>query len=435
MATFNLGGLPSMQVANQNAPSAGVNIIPQQQKENLGVTLAQGAAGVIGGLGQYEQAQKQQAAQDQLKQFQGAFGQAYAKGDREAMKALAAQYPQQFETITKGIGLVDADHTQQVGNLAADLRVASTQGPEAVAGVLTKNKDALSRLGIDPQQAAQTYQQNPEGFVQMADLIGLHALGPEKYFDVQDKRAGRDIQGRQLQETARHNQAAEGLQSQGQAITLRGQNLNAQLKQMDMQDKQLDRQIAREGNQIKLAGLQQQQQDLQSKKAEALNNSYADYQSGVSNINNTLDTVSNVLKSPGFGNFFGAGIPFASKVPGTSAADTKAQVDTLKSQVFLSAISQMKGMGALSNAEGEKLQASIANLSPDMSEKQAQKSLRTIRDTMEQARERMNQRYKPVIERYQSQQGSSAPAISAPSSQPQSAAPAAGGDFSNLWGG
>ncbi|TIM24860.1 MAG: acyltransferase [Mesorhizobium sp.] len=433
MATFNLGGLPSMQVANQNAPSSSVNIVPQgpSNSEQVQAGLASLAQAGVQGV----QAYRQQESQDQLKQFQGAFGQAYAKGDREAMKALAAQYPQQFETITKGIGLVDADHTQQVGNLAADLRVASTQGPEAVAGVLTKNKDALSRLGIDPQQAAQTYQQNPEGFVQMADLIGLHALGPEKYFDVQDKRAGRDIQGQQLQETARHNQAAEGLQSQGQAITLRGQNLNAQLKLMDMQDKQLDRQIAREGNQIKLAGLQQQQQDLQSKKAEALNNSYADYQSGVSNINNTLDTVSNVLKSPGFGNFFGAGVPFASKVPGTSAADTKAQVDTLKSQVFLSAISQMKGMGALSNAEGEKLQASIANLSPDMSEKQAQRSLRTIRDTMEQARERMNQRYKPVIERYQSQQGSSAPAISAPSSQPQSAASAAGGDFSNLWGG
>jgi len=65
-------------------------------------------------------------------------------------------------------------------------------------------------------------------------------------------------------------------------------------------------------------------------------------------------------------------------VPGTDAADFGAELDAMKAQVFLPMVQSMKGMGALSNAEGEKLTAAIGALSPKQSEKQFTSSLNRI---------------------------------------------------------
>jgi hypothetical protein len=54
-------------------------------------------------------------------------------------------------------------------------------------------------------------------------------------------------------------------------------------------------------------------------------------------------------------------------VPGTENKDFRGQLESLKSQVFLPAVQQVKGMGSLSNAEGEKLTASVAALDANMS--------------------------------------------------------------------
>lgn len=55
----------------------------------------------------------------------------------------------------------------------------------------------------------------------------MHAVGPEKYFDIQDKLTGREIDRGRLAETIRSNQAGEGLQARGQNITMRGQDMSA----------------------------------------------------------------------------------------------------------------------------------------------------------------------------------------------------------------
>lgn len=65
-------------------------------------------------------------------------------------------------------------------------------------------------------------------------------------------------------------------------------------------------------------------------------------------------------------------------VPGTNAADFNAELDAMKAQVFLPMVQSMKGMGALSNAEGEKLTAAIGALSTKQSESQFRASLNRI---------------------------------------------------------
>ncbi|EAU6968470.1 acyltransferase [Salmonella enterica] len=222
-----------MQVANQNAPGQpSLSSYDFSQRPNVGVQLAQGLGAVGQAIQQNEDAQR-------LSDFQKAFGQAYAAGDRDALRQLAATNPDQIETIRQGMGFVDADRNQAMGDMSARLNIAAAQGPEAVMRELATHQNTLQQIGVSPEQAWQTYQQSPEGFTQLTDLIGMHAVGPEKYFDIQDKLTGREIDRGRLAETIRSNKAGEGLQARGQNLSyqsaMTGHGLAAERLALDKQ--------------------------------------------------------------------------------------------------------------------------------------------------------------------------------------------------------
>lgn len=210
-----------MQVANQNAPGQpSLSSYDFSQRPNVGVQLAQGIGSVAQAIGQGEAAKR-------LSEFQQAFGKAYAAGDRDALRQLAATNPDQIETIRQGMGFVDADRNQAMGDMSARLNIAASQGADAVKRELATHQNTLQQLGVSSDGAWQMYQQNPKGFSQLTDLLGMHAVGPEKYFDIQDKLTGREIDRGRLAETVRSNKAGEGLQVRGQNITMRGQDISA----------------------------------------------------------------------------------------------------------------------------------------------------------------------------------------------------------------
>lgn len=383
MATFQLAGLPSMQVANQNAPGQpSLSSYDFSQRPNVGVQLAQGIGSVAQAIGQGEAAKR-------LSEFKQAFGQAYAAGDRDALRQLAATNPDQIETIRQGMGFVDADKNQAMGDMSARLNIAAAQGPDAVMRELATHQNTLQQIGVSPEQAWQTYQQSPQGFTQLTDLIGMHAVGPEKYFDIQDKVAGRDIDRGKLAETIRSNQAGESLQQRGQDITIRGQNISAQnaalsreIQRAALQDKVLDRQISRETNQIKLDELKQKQADVRQKAEIAKADRQAAAQGAVDTFSTALDSLGEIEKSPGLSKAVGVRSAFPT-VPGSDAANFEARLDTFKAQTFLPMVASLKGMGALSDAEGKKLSDAVGALSPKMSEDAFRSSIGKIRTQLE----------------------------------------------------
>ena len=106
-----------------------------------------------------------------------------------------------------------------------------------------------------------------------------------------------------------------------------------------------------------------------------------------------LDTVSS-LRGMGAGNFKvlrDVAGPIQGKLPTVtgSSADAESAIETLKSQVFLQQIKNMKGMGALSVSEGDKLTASVANLSLTQSPERLQKNIEYIEETTRKAMEKM----------------------------------------------
>ena len=203
----------TLQLIRQN------NDIERSGANNVGLTALQGLSGIAGVFQQEKQAQRQ-------KEFQQAYANAYASGDRGALRKLATQYPDQIESVRKGMGFIDEDQRNSIGTLAAGARLAASS-PEAMQSWLQNNAKELTRVGVDPNNVAQMYQQNPSGFGEFVDHLGMAALGPIDYFNVQDKMAGREIDRGRLAETIRSNQAGEALTARGQNITMRGQDLSA----------------------------------------------------------------------------------------------------------------------------------------------------------------------------------------------------------------
>ncbi|WP_078270811.1 phage DNA ejection protein [Escherichia coli] len=246
MATWqgsNGGLLAGIGGVNSNAPSVNDigntlqlirqnNDIERSGANNVGLTALQGLSGIAGVFQQEKQAQRQ-------KEFQQAYANAYASGDRGALRQLATQYPDQIESVRKGMGFIDEDQRNSIGTLAAGARLASSS-PEAMQSWLQNNAKELTRVGVDPNSVAQMYQQNPSGFGEFVDHLGMAALGPIDYFNVQDKMAGREIDRGKLAETIRSNQAGEALQARGQNLSyqsaMTGHNIAAQRLALDQQE-------------------------------------------------------------------------------------------------------------------------------------------------------------------------------------------------------
>ncbi|HHR6568587.1 TPA: phage DNA ejection protein [Providencia alcalifaciens] len=247
MATWNQQGsgsfLGGIGLNNTNAPRASDanatlamirenNDLQRSGENNFGLQAMQGLAGL-------NDMYQQSKAQEREKEFQSQWGQAYANGDRDAMRQLMATYPDQAEKITGGMKGISDDIRESIGNVASGYRLAVASGkPE---DFIRKNADEMRRLGIDPQYAYEQAQKAPKAAMELADHIGMSALGMDKYYDVRDKMEGRA-------ETNRHNLAAEANTREGNALSyqsaMTGHSIAAQRLALDKDKFAFDQQQA-----------------------------------------------------------------------------------------------------------------------------------------------------------------------------------------------
>ncbi|EJB9110237.1 DNA transfer protein [Escherichia coli] len=410
MATWqqgiNSGGfLAGIGTQNENAPKASDinatlglirenNELASSGANNVGLTALRGLAGVAD---IYNQEQQQKA----ISAFNKVHADAWASGDSSGLFKFAQENPAFVAQAQQAFSGLNEQQRNDMGDLAMRANVALSQGPEAYSKFITDNKDRLNRVGANADWMIQTGIQNPEQLSHMLTTMTLGAVGPDKMLDYQDKMVGRQQDQQKINETIRNNDMtnARGWASNNIAQ----QNVN--LRRMELEDKKYDRLIANETNALKLAELQDKRLQNQQAMEQAKRDKADAYNSGMDNLSRTIDTATKVLNSPGFTGYFGTNLnPLSSRfIPGTEAADTETLVDTLKSQGFLSGIQQMKGMGALSNAEGQKVMDAIGSLSPNQSEKSARAAIKTIIKTTEMAQKRMQQKYGKDIQPSQQQ--------------------------------
>ncbi|MBY8771077.1 DNA transfer protein [Escherichia coli] len=241
MATWqqgiNSGGfLAGIGTQNENAPKASDinatlglirenNELARSGANNVGLTALRGLAGVAD---IYKQEQQQKA----INAFNKVHADAWASGEPSGLFKFAKENPAFVAQAQQAFSGLNEQQRNDMGDLAMRANVALSQGPEAYSKFITDNKDRLNRVGANADWMIQTGIQNPEQLSHMLTTMSLGALGPEKAFAVQDKMVGREIDRGQLAETIRSNKAGEALTARGQNITMRGQDLSMQRASM-----------------------------------------------------------------------------------------------------------------------------------------------------------------------------------------------------------
>lgn len=397
MATWqegNGGGfLAGLGRQNVNAPEARDNLATLGLIRENNDLQRSGANNVglqaLGGLAGFADTVKQVDMQQATQAFNQAHADAWATGNTDGLRAFAQQNPAFVNQAQQAVAGLNQEQKADLGNLAMQANTALAQGPEAYSKFVNSNSDRLQRVGADPAWMLQAGIRNPEQLSHLTTTMAMGALGPDQYFNVQDKIAGNAI-------TMRGQDISQQNAAQNNAIAMRGQDIQANLGQqridldrennrINMENKRYERQLQNETNDLKRQELQQKidsnNQALQQKKND-LNSGYKD---SINTLTTSMGTLNDILSSPSLKSITGirGAIP---NIPGSAAADVQARLDTFKSQAYLSAVAAMKGMGALSDAEGKKLDAAVGSLQNSQSEDAFKRNGKIIMDMYNQKR-------------------------------------------------
>jgi hypothetical protein len=140
-------------------------------------------------------------------------------------------------------------------------------------------------------------------------------------------------------------------------------------------------------NAIRLQTLQLRQEAATEKKVAA----ERQQQGIVQSFETAIDTLDTISKHPGKKAAVGFGGAQLSMIPGTDAAGFAAQLETFKAQTFLPQVQALKGMGALSDAEGRKLEAAVGALSQSMKLSEFDSQVGKIKSYLQAAKARVSQ--------------------------------------------
>ena len=161
---------------------------------------------------------------------------------------------------------------------------------------------------------------------------------------------------------------------------------------------------------IDIAG-KQTQEAIGTAQGNAIAAAPGDLQAGA----NALDTVQSLRNDPnkgwgtGFSSIFNA-------IPGSPGKDFQKKVDQSTSGAFLTAIQQMRGLGSLSNAEGDTAKAAVARMDTATSEQEFNAALDDYEKIVRQGIARAQARIQQSGGQVQAPPGLQAPPVGATSS-------------------
>ena len=299
------------------------------------------------------------------------------------------------------MAIADAGRQMQVGMATARKTTAEAQKAELSFTQEQNLRDELSRL---PQNATEaeilsivTKYGNPDRV-----LAALQAST--------DKAAQRELMASQQSERLAQQErlAKEKLEAQAEQAKRDNEARLERARENNASKAELAR-IASEGrqaqnaimNSIRESSLQLRQEAANEKKLA----NERQQQGLVASFDAALDTLNTLSTHPGKKAAVGFGGAQLSMIPGTDAAGFAAQLETFKAQTFLPQVQALKGMGALSNAEGQKLEAAVGALTQSMKQSEFDSQIVKIKSYLQTAKDRV---------------GKNVPTPQAPASAPKS---------------
>lgn len=373
-----------------------------------------------------QQAQQQQAMAQQILSVQEKVRAGTATAQDYAV--LQTLDPKNSEAYGRAFSTMDNGKRSALFEQSVPIYTALQNKRLDVAQNLIQSQlEALQNSPVTPQQqkdlqAAKTaldlVKAGPDGAAQAQLWLGSTMQGADpdrfgKLVDSTSKQAEEDRKSQLFPETFKQakakttqDEAAASTAYEMAKLNLKEKGLNIKNIESQIDDRKAQRQIAylnasiaREANAIKRQEFQLKLKEIDENRAEKLQQKAADLAAAVGSIDNMVNTADRVLQHPGTDGVVGSIAGKRETFLKDEAADAKALIDTLGSQAFISQIPQMKGAGALSEREGDKLQSSLQSLSRVQSPEQFRANVREAQRLMLKARQNIESRYgaKPGI--------------------------------------
>jgi hypothetical protein len=311
---------------------------------------------------------------------------------------------QQFDalqTVAKNMGEQKLESSKR---FTGQLLVALEQNPETAKTLLSQRIEAET----DPQQklafqdTLKTIDISPKKAADTIELLGAATFGKDWYQSITDVRRSRETAAeapsKLSEQVAKASKAVTDAQIavdtaptevarlkavsalevvkadfaranavldvQQKGATLRKTESDIIIDRENARIAALNAASAKETNVLKRAELQQKIDEATEKRDQTNREQLATLANQTADIDNFINTAVRIKQTPR--NIIEAATgPIASRLPTTNkdVSDFEALVETLSSQAFVSQIPKIKGTGALNQSEGEKLQASLQNLS------------------------------------------------------------------------
>lgn len=371
-----------------------------------------------------QQAQEQKQQREQAAQLQAQYATdlqaAMQNPTPQNMAAMIAKYPQQKDALSGGFKYLTDDQQKSELNSATQVYSSLLNGNTDVAKkVLDDHITAMENNGQDAsslKSLRDTIETDPKAATAHAGLVISSIMGPDK-FSSTFGQLGDESRKEQLQPYAIVQKGAEASQAvttaQNAPLT---QDLANQKTAQDIANSQnqqklnaLDVQIKQANSETQRGQLQLERDKLQAQinKDNAKSNPSATAQSAMDSANQLNSAVDDILNDQYFkdsleGNWVGGigsvGGKIAGWIPGSNRTDIESKINTLKSNLYMDAIKQLKaagngstGLGAMTEREGEKIESAIATISPDLSPKQLNAALQTVKTTVNKVQSRLAQ--------------------------------------------
>lgn len=372
----------------------------------------------VGGMLNQQAAQRQQAeaAAEAQRAMQADLQGVLAKGTPTASDyaALTVKYPQFNKQFEQAWGMLNEEQKTNRVSQASEVYAALEAGETDVAQQLLETQAQAAENSDDPRsaKAARTLSEmimlNPDSAKTSVGLRLASMMGPDKFTETFTKLEA-DRRARNLEEsdlTAAQSKAykaaveADFADSNAVAdLQKKGWDVfkiqeDAAVARENSRIAALNAQIKREANDLKREQLEVKLDEMKRKRDETVDGKVAEVESARGNIDNMLNTLDRVMQTP-MGVIENATGPIDQFLPTTrqSTADFEELVSTIDSQAFLAQIPNMKGLGALSDAEGKKLSAALQNFSLRQSPERLMENVREAQRLLLKARQNVARRY------------------------------------------
>lgn len=360
------------------------------------------------GIRAIKQKRDEEARAEELrKQYAADLNSTLTNPTPQAFAALSAKYPQQREAFKQSWDMLKEGQRDQEFTAGVQAYGAIQAGrPEEAVLLLDERIAAKKNSGQDasrletmrkmldsnPQYVASHLglalsSIDPERWNKMTSELRAAQKAPAELSEAQSKAAKAAVDAKFAE-----SNAVTDLQKKGWDITKIQEDIK--IAKENNRIAALNAATAREGNALKRQEMGLKLQEMKDKRDELVRTKTADIESARSNMDNMLNTADRILKTP-MGTVGAAAGPVSSRLPTTSqdTADFEALVETLGSQSFLAQIPNIKGMGALSNTEGEKLQAALQNFSLKQSPERLLENVKEAQRLILKARKNLSTRY------------------------------------------